>query len=252
MKFTALFLMAFGFATVLKAQTTDTLHSKTANKYTPHYDVPPQFPEGDFDTYILNHLKFAQNLNSDGTSLFSFITKIDSLGNISIEELSFKISPEINQVFIDVINSSPQWKPAMLNGKPVSSFHGSAFLVDFDKSAGTIKARIHHFSKGPHPITENSIFTAVDVPPVYPGGEKAFKKFIDKNVHYPLDATGVAIASFVVEKDGHLSDIKIMRTPSAEIGIEVKRLLSMCPNWIPGKRKGEIVRVAFMEPIRFN
>ncbi len=236
----------------LRGQTTNTVLSKPANKDVPHYDVFAQFPDGDYETYIINHVKFPRNFNREGTGLFSFIIKVDSLGNTFVDKLSFKISPEIDQAFIDVVNKSPKWKPATLSGKPVSIFLGLGFDVDFDKSTGIVKARIRHFSKGPHPVTDNSIFTSVEVPPQFPGGKQAFNDFIDNNIHTPQTVKGLVFIRFVVEKDGTLTNFSVIRAPSDETGKEAKRLLSISPKWIPGMQNGQPVRVAYTAPIYFK
>jgi len=101
------------------------------------------------------------------------------------------------------------------------------------------------------------VFTAVEVQPEFPGGEKAFAKFLQANIKYPqadrqARVQGKVYAQFVVEKDGSLSDLKILRTPSKTIAEETIRVLSLSPNWTPGMQKGKTVRVQFTVPINFS
>jgi TonB family protein len=106
-------------------------------------------------------------------------------------------------------------------------------------------------------ILDTSIYTGVEVLPDYPGGMRAFYKFFSAYSHYPDKekkdrVQGRVIAQFIVEKDGLLSNIKIVRTPSEGLGKEVARVLAMCPKWTPGKQGSKDVRVLFSLPINFK
>ncbi|MGB1218024.1 MAG: energy transducer TonB, partial [Saprospiraceae bacterium] len=87
--------------------------------------------------------------------------------------------------------------------------------------------------------------------------EKIMMSFINQNIKYPEDAKknaieGVAVAQFIVEKDGSLSDVKIVKNPGGGTGEEVARLISQMPNWNPGKHEGKLVRTKFILPVRFK
>lgn len=96
---------------------------------------------------------------------------------------------------------------------------------------------------------------AVETRPEYPGGTDKFYKFIAANVimsENPEFAGGKVFASFVIEKDGMLNDIKIIRD-SAGFGMadEVIRVLKMSPKWTPGIQNGKPVRVQYAIPVSF-
>ena len=103
----------------------------------------------------------------------------------------------------------------------------------------------------------NTIFTVVEQQPEFPGGEKALMEFIKKNLKYPAFAAengiqGRVTLSFVVEKDGSVTDIQEMRSPSEDLTKEAKRVVGAMPKWKPGKQRGKPVRVKYVLPVTFR
>lgn len=102
------------------------------------------------------------------------------------------------------------------------------------------------------------IFTFVEQPPSFPGGDEALIKFLSSNIHYPQAATekgasGTIFVSFIVRKDGSVTDVK---TVGAKKGYgleeEAMRVVKAMPKWRPGKQNGKYVGVQFNLPIRFT
>lgn len=86
--------------------------------------------------------------------------------------------------------------------------------------------------------------------PEYPGGMEEFYNFISKNYNTPSESVkGNVYVTFIIEKDGSLSNIKILRDPGYGSGEEAKRVLLKCPNWIPGEKNGQKVRCTYSVPI---
>lgn len=105
--------------------------------------------------------------------------------------------------------------------------------------------------------TEDPIFLVVEEMPQFPGGEEALKNYIRSNIVYPKseidkETQGLVVVSFVVEKDGSISNIKILKSLSKNCDEESIRLVSAMPKWIPGKQRGQVVRVTINYPIRFS
>ena len=101
------------------------------------------------------------------------------------------------------------------------------------------------------------IFTSVEQIPTFPGGFDAFYKYLAQNIHYPAGAAkdriqGKVFVIFVVEKDGSLTDMKIIRGVSPDIDAEAIRVLKSSPKWKPGIQNGRPVRVQFSVPINFS
>jgi TonB family protein len=106
------------------------------------------------------------------------------------------------------------------------------------------------------PKNTSPIFVAVEKEPNFPGGQQKFMQFIAENIKFPQDMTvnntsGRVIATFIVEADGSLSNIKILRSPSLSAADEAIRVLLLSPKWNPGYQNGQPVRVQFTVPISF-
>ncbi|MBN9284386.1 MULTISPECIES: energy transducer TonB [Flavobacterium] len=99
----------------------------------------------------------------------------------------------------------------------------------------------------------NKVFFTVEVPPEFPGGMAGFNKYVQKNFRAPDVDEGVktlrVIVGFVVERDGSLTDIKVLRDPGYGMGKEAIRMLQNAPKWKAGVQNGRAVRVAYNLPI---
>ena len=100
-------------------------------------------------------------------------------------------------------------------------------------------------------------FFRVEILPEFPGGLDKMMQYFDKNLKYPkqakIDGTeGKVFVSFVVEKDGSLTDIKIKESLSPETDSEAIRLVTNSPKWIPGMQGGHPVRVQYSIPVFFR
>ena len=100
------------------------------------------------------------------------------------------------------------------------------------------------------------IFSVVDVYPTYKGGIDLFYRFLERTMRYPAvdrenNITGKVIVSFVVEKDGTLSDMKIIKAPSKTLGAEAIRAVQSSQPWIPGSIASSSVRTTCTIPVNF-
>ena len=109
------------------------------------------------------------------------------------------------------------------------------------------------------PLDANTdeVFEMVEVAPEFPGGTEALYKYLAGNVKYPekakADGTeGRVLVSFVVEKDGSVTDAKVMRSVSDEVDAEALRVVQGMPKWTPGMQQGTPVRVHYNLPITFK
>lgn len=104
---------------------------------------------------------------------------------------------------------------------------------------------------------ETEIFTVVEEEPSFPGGEAARKKFLSENIKYPPMAKeagiqGRVFVTFVVEKDGSITDVKVLRGIGGGCDEEAVRVVKLMPKWQPGKQRNKAVRVQFNMPIDFK
>ncbi len=102
----------------------------------------------------------------------------------------------------------------------------------------------------------NKIVDYPDVEAKYPGGEEAMKTFLANNIRYPEIAMengdqGKVYIKFIVEKNGSISEIEILRGVSSAIDAESKRVISIMPNWEPAQANGEFVRAYCRIPINY-
>jgi len=103
---------------------------------------------------------------------------------------------------------------------------------------------------------DDPIFTEVDEMPKFPNGDDALMRFLMENLKYPQDARderiqGTVFVTFVVEKDGSVTDVKTLRGVATSLDEESIRVVKAMPKWKPGVIKGEPVRVQFNLPLRF-
>ncbi len=104
---------------------------------------------------------------------------------------------------------------------------------------------------------EQEIFQVVENDPEFPGGLDAMYKYLAQNIKYPQLArenniTGKVYVEFVVEKDGSVSNVKVLRDIGGGCGQEAVRVVKTMPKWTPGKQRGKAVRVAYRLPVNFN
>ncbi|MBR5061115.1 MAG: energy transducer TonB [Prevotella sp.] len=103
----------------------------------------------------------------------------------------------------------------------------------------------------------NKVFDVVEQMPSFPGGNDALMKFLQENVKYPVVAQengvqGRVVVSFVVEKDGSITDVKVVRSVDPSLDKEAARVVKSMPRWIPGKQNGAAVRVKYNVPVSFR
>ncbi|HAQ66116.1 MAG TPA: energy transducer TonB [Bacteroidales bacterium] len=106
-------------------------------------------------------------------------------------------------------------------------------------------------------IVEAEIFQIVESMPDFPGGDEARMTYLRDNIKYPQIAressiSGTVYVTFVVEKDGRVTDIKILRGIGGGCDEEAMRVIKAMPRWKPGKQRGKPVRVQFNMPIKFT
>ena len=106
-------------------------------------------------------------------------------------------------------------------------------------------------------VQEQEIFQIVEEMPSYPGGEGKLMEYVAKNIKYPQIAreTGIqgrVFVGFVVEPDGSVSNVKVLRGIGGGCDEEAMRVVKSMPKWKPGKQRGKAVRVSYMLPVNFK
>lgn len=91
-------------------------------------------------------------------------------------------------------------------------------------------------------------------PPEFPGGKKAFSAYLSKNLKWPdpgVDAQGIVVVSFFIEKDGRLTDIKVAKSMAPKFDEEALRVISGSPKWIPAMKNNKFIKSQYTVPIKF-
>ncbi len=131
-------------------------------------------------------------------------------------------------------------------GQPVSS---ETFTVTVDG-----KDRVFELLEFKSQIDPDQVFSVVDEMPEYKGGFEKLVEFMQDNMKMPSTLTnnGTTYVSFIVEKDGALSDVQVMRPFDPEADAEALRVVNSFPKWKPGRTKGETVRTKMVLPVSFK
>ena len=109
----------------------------------------------------------------------------------------------------------------------------------------------------PKPEVATKVFDVVEEMPSFPGGSAALMSYLSSNTKYPVVAQengvqGRVIVSFVVERDGSISDVKVARSVVPSLDREAQRVVKSMPKWKPGKQNGSAVRVKYTVPVVFR
>ena len=109
----------------------------------------------------------------------------------------------------------------------------------------------------PKPEVSNKVFDVVEEMPHFPGGPAALQAFLSSNTKYPVVAQengvqGRVIVSFVVERDGSITDVRVVRSVDPSLDREASRVVRSMPRWSPGKQNGSAVRVKYTVPVVFR
>lgn len=111
--------------------------------------------------------------------------------------------------------------------------------------------------KQEEPVISDEIFILVEEQPDFPGGRTAMMKFLSDNIRYPVIAQenniqGRVTCSFVVERDGSITDVQVLRGVDPSLDREAVRVIQEMPKWKPGKQRNTAVRVRFTLPVIFK
>lgn len=104
---------------------------------------------------------------------------------------------------------------------------------------------------------EEIVFEVVEQMPEYPGGTAALMKFLSQNIKYPVEAInnnieGRVIVQFIVEKDGSIGNVQVVRSVHPDLDTEAARIIALMPAWRPGTQRGLPVRTKFTVPVLFR
>lgn len=121
--------------------------------------------------------------------------------------------------------------------------------VDVVQTVGVVEEEV---------VEEDQPFLIAETMPSFQGGDlNTFRAWVQQNVKFPQIALengiqGRVVLSFVIEKDGRLTNIQVLQTPDRSLSDEAIRVLSKSPKWSPGKQRNQVVRVKYTLPVDFR
>jgi protein TonB len=159
-----------------------------------------------------------------------------------VDEAKF-VKPKVveKEKVVEEIKTIEELKDKNIGSKDIKGRDDGKIVIDAPSGEGDKDAKI---------VEDNTVYNAVEVRPDFPGGIQKFYDFVSKNYRAPEeDIKGRVFVQFVVEKDGSLTDIKVMRDLGYGTGAEAIRVLKKSPRWKPGIQNGRPVRVLYSLPI---
>jgi TonB family protein len=218
-------------------------------------EVNAQFPGGDAACmkWIKDHIKYPEECiekEIQGRVQISFVVEKD--GSITDAKVLRSPHPLLSEEAIRVVKAMPKWAPAKVKGQTVRS----RFILPVSFRLSTDVVTGKGTPSGPY-SDNDSIYGVVDELASFPGGEAACMKWLSDHIKYPEECKKEGIegrvhVQFVVNKDGSIPEIKVLRSPHPLLSEEAIRVVKAMPKWKPAKVKGEIVRQRFILPIKFN
>jgi TonB family protein len=218
-------------------------------------EIMPEYPGGmdSLGAFLGRNIKYpvsAKEAGISGTVFVNFIIEKD--GSIGEVKTLRGISTDCDNEASRVVRLMPNWTPGKQRGENVRvSFNlPIRFKLDETKTEKNV-TRISVVDDG------DQVYEVVEQMPEYPGGFSAMSAFLAKNIEYPEQAkkekiTGRVFVSFVVEKNGEVSNVKILRGIGGGCDEEALRVVSKMPKWKPGKDdNGNSARVQYNLPIKF-
>lgn len=230
------------------------MSSETNDKSGSQMKSPAQFPGGEpaWKAYLERNLNLDIPV-SNGADTGKHIVKVSfivestgKLSDIKIEQdPGFGTSAEV----IRVLQTSPNWKPAVENGKPIASRCSRSVTFVVSDESETVQVK---------DVVLEKLYAQTDVPPSFPGGVPAWAKYLQRNLDAdivkrkggPPGKYTVQIA-FQVDEQGKISNVRATNDPGYGAKEEAIRMIARGPNWKPAQVKGKAVRAEHKMSISF-
>jgi TonB family protein len=222
--------------------------------------------------FLTDLQNFALNNDStlNDTLLLGINLKIDTTGCAKFQDFDFFGQDSLQTDLINWLEKPGIFSPMLFDDQPVECnielkipvYRNKILLLDdFNKnhSTSTNNTTLEDEDTFQWNYTSNDdiTFFIVEQMPEFPGGESALRQFIGNNIRYPVEAQekgikGKVYVNFVIGKTGHPIKISIAKGVHPLLDTEAIRVISMMPDWIPGKQRGKTVNVSYTVPINFE
>ncbi len=235
------------------SETHDTLWSYN------HVQVKPEFP-GKIGKWLednTDYPKIAIEEKTQDTILVSFIVEKD--GSVSHVKVAKGENKYLKREAVWVVSNMPRWKPGKQNGQPAKVVCSVPFYFMLSahrtsKSKIKVDTNFQQFGKKPmDTVYTTEHFRIIRENAKFPG---KMNDWLEKHLNYPKMAEnrntqGTVYLSFIVEKDGSVGNVKVLRGVNKYLDNEAVWVISDMPRWIPAKENGNPVRSLYTIPIHF-
>ena len=249
------YLFILGFSLLSCKSTSEQPNKPERENVFVTYEEPPKYPGGNEACFkfIEENIKYpAEAIEKEiqGRVILQIIVEKD--GTITNAVVAKGVHPLLDNEALRVINQSPKWKPGKQNGEAVRVKYTLPVLFKLNGKASENATKEEQNNPD-----ENGVYQVCEVMPEFPGGMQECMKWLGKNIKYPAEAIekgiqGRVILQMVVEKDGSITNAKVVRSVDPLLDKEALRVINLSPKWNPAKHKGEAVKVRYTLPVMFR
>ena len=219
---------------------------------------------------IANAIAASEERN-EGTEALEMVVDEQEEEEQEEDEIVYDIQPEEEQVQQDqLMNSEKFTEYAMDDEAPQEvtktqdeteksdvAISSVTFDQGSDEGQEVLKQNQVVVEKVEEKEEETKVFEVVEQMPQFPGGDAALMQFLSSHIKYPVVAEengiqGRVVCTFVVERNGSITDVKVVKSVDPSLDKEAVRVIKSMPNWIPGKQNGSAVRVKYTVPVTFR
>ncbi len=213
-------------------------------------EVVQQMPtfNGDLGKYEQSHISYPKEALAKGVQGTVYVTfLVEKDGRVSNVKLLRGVEHSLDSAAIALVTGMPLWTPGSQGGKPVRVQFN--LPVNFKLPDGQQQNMASPTGMNQNGDTDK-ILTIARQMPKFNGN---LNQWVVDHLNYPpTNAQGTVFLSFVVEKDGSISNIKVIRSVERSLDSAAEACVRSMPRWIPGKQDGKTVRVQYNLPINFQ
>lgn len=198
----------------------------------------------------------SSSLNSENDVLDTLF--VDSVAVDTVVPEVTKITPQAikknerteNKIVKEEVKSKQEEQIQSTSQSPTRPDNGGVQQNQNNVGSYNVEAR-------PEPVKTGTVFDVVEEMPSFPGGDSGLMAYLSQTIKYPVAAEengiqGRVIVTFVVERDGSITDVKVAKSVDPSLDKEAVRVIKSMPLWKPGKQDGSAVRVKYTVPITFR
>lgn len=212
----------------------------------------PEYPGGtdEMMKFLQKEIKYpkeAQEQGIQGRVIVQFVVNKD--GSISGDSIVRSVDTRLDAEALRVVRSMPNWKPGKQRGKEVRMRYTLPVTFRLDNGQESTKKT--------ETTNSEEVFKVTEELPQYPGGTAELMKYLAKNIRYPKGAQeqgiqGRVVVQFTVQKDGSITDSKVVKPVHTLLDAEALRVVDAMPKWIPARQRGKEVACYFSVPVMFR